>query len=319
MSRIPAELLTWMQAHHATICHDAVERAGLSINDVKALVRDGTVARVLHGGYRFAGVEASEEVRCAAVSTARPDLVVAGPTAARLWGLRRAPRDRLIHVIAPPRSHPCVEPWFRPYRTARIRPSQIVERDDGIRLTSPARTVIDHARFLDARNLSSMIECVLASSYATVATLQREAKWLATPGRPWAKQFVEVLEARVPGAGAESEWEDRIAGALVARGVTGLVRQYWLKLPGCGKARLDLAVPDLRWGLEVDVHPAHLTELGQVKDAGRDRACRAIHWFVDRIREVALRAAFDREMDAMAASIVSRRREVEALRTAGVF
>lgn len=319
MSKMHPLLVAWMQSHHATICHDALEHPELNTNNLKSLVRDGTLTRVLHGGYRFSGVKLTETVRCAAVCTSRPELIIAGPTAARLWGLRRAPRDGLIHVIAPPRSQPSVEPWLQPYRTARIRDSQIVLRDDGIRVTSPARTVIDHARFLNSRSLSSMIEAVLAASLATVANLEREAKWIATPGRPWAKQFLEVLGDRVPGGGAESDWETLVAAALAARGVTGLVRQHRVRLPGHGDARFDVAIPDLRWALEIDVHPAHDTALGRTNDKRRDRASHRIHWAVDRISEVDLRARFDVEMDDLVRSIAFRRREVDALRAAGVF
>ena len=43
--------------------------------------------RVVDGAYAFGGVDADELARCAALCGSRPHLVVAGPTAGRLWGL----------------------------------------------------------------------------------------------------------------------------------------------------------------------------------------------------------------------------------------
>ena len=68
-------------------------------------------------------------------------------------------RDGLVHVIAPPHSHPIKAPWLRPYRTALLDPADIsVRRSDGIALTSPARTAVDLARWLRADDLRSVID-----------------------------------------------------------------------------------------------------------------------------------------------------------------
>ena len=60
---------------------------------------------------------------------------------------------------------------MRPYRTALIYDDEIVQRPDGIRLTSPPRTLIDLARYLTDEALASAIESALHSGLCTVATL----------------------------------------------------------------------------------------------------------------------------------------------------
>ena len=128
MSTLDRRALAWLRRHHATISVAEMDAAGITHGRAQApRAASGVLTRVVDGGYRFGGAVDDELARCAALCTSRPQLVVAGPTAARLWQLRRAPRDGLVHVIAPPRSHPCREPWVRAYRTATLTDDEIVD------------------------------------------------------------------------------------------------------------------------------------------------------------------------------------------------
>ena len=49
------------------------------------------------------------------------------------------------------------------------------------------------------------------------------------------------------------------------------------------RARFDLAVPDARWALEIDVFPTHAETVGRERDALRDAAAAALGWRVCRI------------------------------------
>jgi hypothetical protein len=95
------------------------------------------------------------------------------------------PYDALVYVIAPPASHPSVEPWLRVYRTAALDPQHIVERPDGIRLTSPPRTALDLTRYLLDKDLRSVIDHVESSGMGTAETMRRVAYDVLSPGRPW--------------------------------------------------------------------------------------------------------------------------------------
>jgi very-short-patch-repair endonuclease len=319
MSSLDRRITEWMRDHHATVSIAFLDAAGISSTQRRRLVGDGVLERVVHGGYRFAGVDPDELTRCAALCASRPLLIVAGPTAGRIWGIRRSPNDGQVHVIAPPASQPCSESWVRPYRTALIHADEIVVRADGIRLTSPPRTLIDLARFLPDDALASAIEWALSMRMCTVVTLRRLAERLNTPGRPWVRRFLRVLDSRAAGRPRESDWERRVLDALVKRGVNDLESQVTESLAGFRTVRFDLAIPTIRWVLEVDVHPEHRTVEGQASDHRRDRRGRRVGWAIERVGEVELTTDFDGTMDDLVLSITERRVEVDALITAGLW
>lgn len=309
----------WMRMHRGTVPTHFLESIGISAWQRRHLVRTGVLVRVFDGAYRFAGIEPDEAARCVALCTSRPHLVIAGPTAARRWKIRRAPRDDLLHVIAPPRSQPCADPSVKAYRTSLIHADEIVHRTDGIRLTSPERTLVDLTRYLDDVPQASAIEYALAVPYCTIESLYRVAERLNTPGRCWVRRFLRVLDARQPGRPRESDWERRVVDALRARGVTDLECQVWESLPGHGAARFDLAIPAIRWVLEVDVHPEHRSMEGQSSDFRRDRRVKRVGWATDHVGEAELAVDFAWTMDDVAESITARRLEVARLSAAGLW
>jgi hypothetical protein len=292
---------------HGVASVEQLEIAGLTRRQLKRLEADGAIVRVHNGAYRSPSVALDELGRCAAVCLARPTIVIAGPTAGRLWGLRRLPRDHRIHVLAPPASNPCVAKWIRPYRTEAFHAHDVVMRADGIRVTSRARTALDLARSLAPADLLSVIEQVMHDGNLVEADLfEVVADWIS-PQRPWATSFIRQLDRRIPGAAAESHPEVRVADALAGLGVSPLVRQFRIDLPGYGPARFDLAVPDLRWAIEVDVHPRHGETEGRLSDQRRDAAASAVGWNTSRLDRDAYEHRFARSMVELHAEFRHRR------------
>jgi very-short-patch-repair endonuclease len=210
-------------------------------------------------------------------------------------------------------------PWVQPYRTALIDAEDVIERVDGIRITSPSRTTVDLTRYVDDEAVATAIEHVLSRGICTIASLTRCAERLNTAGRPWVRRFLRILESRTPGRPRESSWERRVHDALIARGITDLESQVWETIPGYGSARFDLAIPAIRWVLEVDVHPGHRTLGGQRNDHRRDRKSRRIGWDTERVGEAELRHDFDAAIDDIVESVKDRRAEVARLRAAGLW
>jgi very-short-patch-repair endonuclease len=85
---------------------------------------------------------------------------------------------------------------------------------------------------------------------------------------------------------AESHPELVLGDALRARGLPVVPQLSGLRLPNGKVIRIDLAVPDVRWAIEIDIHPDHLFLEGTTKDKRRDRQCHLIGWQVERVTEV---------------------------------
>jgi hypothetical protein len=306
LSRAAHELFV---RQHGVASLSQLAQAGLSTRHVRRLVQEGALDSGLRGTYRSPSVPIDELSRCAEVCLARPDVVVAGPTAGRVWGFRRLPRDQRVHIIGHPASNASIARWVVPYRTAAIRDVDIVRRGDGIRVTSRARTAFDLTRWLTADDLLSVIEQAMHDGTLTEFDLWDVAADWVTPGRPWTRAFVRQLQRRSFGPPAESHPEVRVAIALADAGVTGLVRQYAIDLPGYGRARFDLALPDLAWAIEIDVHPRHDETLGRSSDAHRDKCAAALGWLTSRISRSDYLDRFDTSIRRLTEEFGVRRRD----------
>jgi hypothetical protein len=268
---------------HGLASVSQLRSSGLSPRAIERLEQVGAIELVLRGAYRTASVELDDIARCSAVCLARPNTVVAGPTAGRLWDFRRLPHDRRVHVIAPPASNPAVARWVVPYRTAAIQPDDIIERPDGIRVTTRERTAFDLARHLDADSLLSVIEQAMHDGRLDESAMRAVAVDWISPQRPWVWSYLRQLDRRLSGGAAESHPEVIVATALGAAGVHGLVRQYELRIPDYGPARFDLAIPRLRWAIEIDVFPTHDETIGRARDRRRDAAAGGAGWTTHRL------------------------------------
>lgn len=312
-----AAVTEWLNRHHGAIAADDLTRLGVTVDERRHLVRLGVLEPVIAGAYRFTGAAETVEQRCAAVCAARPAFVVAVTTAARLWRVPGFADVDDVHVLAPPGTRAPNCPWLHVHRIDVFPSGDLVVRADGIVVASPPRLGVSLARVIDDDQLAICLEWVLRQCAATTA--RRVAERLAGPRRPWVRRYLDVLDSRMPGGPRESTWEQRVMTALRRCGVTDLISQVPQRLPGYGSARFDLAIPAIRWILEVDVHPHHRTAAGQSRDFRRDRGARRSGWATERVGEDELRSRFDATMNEIAESIAKRRAEVAALQRAGLW
>lgn len=293
MPHLPPSIHALLRQQHGVVATDQLVSSELGRRQIARLVEAGVLAPVVRGAYRTPSVPMSEPMRCAAITLAHPRVAISGPTAARLWGFRRSSSDRRVHVVAPRHWKVSDAPWCVSYRTDAIHDDDVIDRGDGIRLTSRARTALDLARHgLAGSALLSVIEQAAHDGRLTDAALRSVAvDWVN--GRPWARRYLAQLDERLRGGAAESEPEVRVGSALVSAGLHGLERQHSLDLPGYGRARFDLALPELRWAVEVDVFPTHAQVAGRRRDRQRDAAASSIGWTVRRIDAEHYRRHFD--------------------------
>jgi hypothetical protein len=312
MQSLLKDVLALAAARHNTLTVATLRANGITSARQRELVASGVLQRICDGVYRFVGGQPSELALCTAACAHHFGLVVAGPTAGRIWGLRRMPNDHLVHVIAPPHSHPISTEWLKPYRTSMLDPSDIVYRNDGVTLTSPPRTALDLARWLPDDALRSVIDQIEHERMGTAATMRRVAGPLNTRGRPWVGRFLAVLDDRAGGLPRASDGESRVVAALRAKGISAVRSQHWLDVPNFGRICLDAAVLDVCWGVEVDIHPEHWTEVGAAHDRDRDLACDAIGWRVSRAAKLSLDRHFAVTIDRLVAVYRQRCREMGA-------
>ena len=180
-----------------------------------------------------------------------------------------------IHVFAPPASNPAIAPWVSTYRTAAIHEHDVVQRPDGIRVTSRARTAFDLARWLGPDDLLSVIEQAMRTTarldrarsrrgrgrLAVAATSVGErctsasspADSTAAPPNRIRRCGSARPSSDVVIVGISPPAPDRASG--LRRGVRSISR-----CRGCG------------WAIEIDVHPTHDETVGAMSDRRRDRA-----------------------------------------------
>jgi very-short-patch-repair endonuclease len=286
---------------HGVAALNQLVDAGLSRGEIEHLEQRGALSNLIRGVYRTPSAPLTELARSAALCLGRPGVAIASVTAGRIHRFRQLPDDRRIHLIAPPGRKPATAATaVTTYRTAAIHPADIIQRDDGIRVTSRARTALDLSRTVEFDPLGSIIEQAMRDGRLTEDQMRAVAEdWVHR--RPWVRCYLNALDQRVAGGASESHPEVVVGQRLSRAGVTGLTRQHRLMLPVYGSVRFDLAVPELRWAIEVDVFPTHEELIGARRDAERDRAAVHAGWTVSRISRLRYERALDAEVEALAA------------------
>lgn len=269
--------------HHGMATPRMLAAAGMSRRTRQRLTERGIIEMLYERVVHIVSSPMTLEARCAALCLAYPQGFITGPTAGKLTGLRRMPNVAEIHFSVPHGSSIGRIDGVRLRQTTRIRSTDIVRRPDGINIASPPRLSFDLACDLSVGDLASVIEQVVDNGACTFGTIARLGRELVHPARRGSTCFVEAITSRTEGPAAQSHIESELGRRLTARGIP-VVRQHAdLRLPNRTHIRLDLAVPSIRWGIEIDLHPHHLLLDGTARDKRRDRQCHMIGWQVDRV------------------------------------
>ncbi len=285
---LPEEAMEVFRRHHGMASGSMLASAGLSRRARQRLVEEGVLDVWYERVFHITSAPITIEARCVALSLAYPTGFVTGPTGGRLVPLRRMPKDDGVHYCLPHGSHvgTLVDVVLR--QSTKVPASHVQRRGDGIRIASPARLAFDLARDLPPLDHRSVVEQLLKERRCSVSSLAEVAKMLAHPARPGSQRFLATLMSRSGSAAAESHPELLVADGLRRRGVPVVLQVDDLELPNGRRIRLDMAVPSVRWAVEIDVHPDHLLLDGTTKDKRRDRWCHRIDWQVERVTELDL-------------------------------
>src|SRR4051794_26131518 len=276
-----------LRRQHGNATIEQLTDAGVGRNARRRLVAANALIVVHKNVVRIASAPITFEGRCVDLSLAHASGYVTGPSGGRLLGLRRMPSGERIHFCVPHGMHLTDESVIL-RQCRKIGSLDVVRLANGIVMASGPRLAFDLARDLSPLDHASVVEQLLERDKCTMQSLGATARRLCHPTRPGSGLFAKTLLNRGDRRVAESHPELVLGEALRARHVPIQPQFKDLDLPDGSRVRLDLAVPAVRWGIEIDVHPDHLFLDGTTKDKRRDRKCHLIGWEIERVTEIDL-------------------------------
>ena len=276
MHALTPAVSAWLSSHHGVVTRADLLRLGLTSEQIKRLVRERVLVPYVPGVYRLAAAPQTTEQAMVLACAVGPDVVVSHVSAGRMWGLRRLGTDERVHVLIGGPVNRTI-PGAVIHRCHRIDPLDVVERVDGIRVTSPPRTCFDLAWWLTDERLESVIEQVIHDGKATLPTLFSTGHRLRARGRNGSARYRRVLESRPAWLKpVDSDLELQLERALIGAGLPRPVRQHALQLPTGEIIHPDFYWPDRREIVEVDHVTWHGGRESATYDKRRDRALRRL-------------------------------------------
>jgi very-short-patch-repair endonuclease len=255
--------------------------AGIDRRAIDRRMKSGRLI-VKHPGVYIYGHGAEVELgdETAALLACGPTAMLSHHSAATLWGLRPG-RARPIHVLVP-RGHHGVLPQGVIVHNTILDCGRTTHLD--LPLTSPARTLLDIAASLPARDVEYILEEGLGPKRLLTETEVSEVA--ARAGRhPGAGTLRRVLATRT-GTLTESKAQRRLLE---------LIREAGLPFPKTEQPllgyRVDLLWPELKLIVEVDGYGSHGTRGAFEHDRRRDARLQAAGFTVIRVtaREIEYR------------------------------
>jgi very-short-patch-repair endonuclease/predicted transcriptional regulator of viral defense system len=220
------------------------------------------LVRVRRGIYRLGPIPQPLEPEMAAILAVGPGGVLSRQSAVFLHELLPHPaRPELVHVTVTG-SDRGRRPGIQLHRTSQLPPDEITRRH-GIPVTTPARTILDLAPSLAARELEQALAQAHRSGLATPKAL--DALIARYPRRPGTPALTEILQGPRTPKLTRSRPERRLLEAL---------RRAELPEPETnaplGGYEVDLIWRDQRLVVEVDGHPFHSSRPDRRRDLARD-------------------------------------------------
>jgi len=276
----------WFSQHLGIISAIKLAELGCGDRNIGQMVARHELVTMLPGVFRSAQWPCNREQILGAVCARNAAAMIGFTTAGQLWTLRRM-SDPRIHVLVPHGHSPQMENVVV-HRCRRIDPVDIVQRADGIRLTSPPRTVFDSADMIGAEAAASVLEQILNERWATFGTITDTVQRLFHPNRPGSATILTVIRSRPAWREAlQSDLELRVLDEISRQELPVPTTQFPMRLPGYDHdIAIDFAWPNVKLAVEVD-HPAwHAGAIDSHADKGRDRKLATMGWTPARITDI---------------------------------
>jgi very-short-patch-repair endonuclease len=274
----------YLSSHLGVISGNRLIGLGCPSRTLANLISDGQLVTMLPGVFRSAQWPCNREQILAAVCARNLAAMIGFTTAGQLWAQRRM-SDPNIHLLVPHGCSPEMQ-GVVVHRCRRIDPVDLVQRPDGIRLSSPPRTIFDSADMIGFEATASVLEQLLNEQKVTFGTMSDTVHRLYHPRRPGSKTMLAVIRSRPAWRAAlQSDLEVKVLEEMSRQNLPVPVTQFPMRLPDRDIV-IDFAWPTFKLAVEVD-HPAwHDGELDSHADKGRDRKLTMIGWTPTRITAI---------------------------------
>lgn len=251
---------------------------GLSGQAIDKRIASGALVVVHPGVYRVAGVPVSWELSVLAALLAAGESAVVGHQAAgRIYEFEGVLCDRPQLLIPHGRR---IELIGVGVRRTRVLASEDVRVKGSLRVTSPARTLIDLASILSLDDLERALDDALRRRVVTLAQLRKCLDRRGPGGvKGWARMDRLVRE-RIGTEPTGSGKETVFLSALRRRKLPVPAKQFGIvDADGRFVARPDFAYPDLRIAIEID-SGFHLNPARRRADLRRQNRMQLVGWRV---------------------------------------
>lgn len=253
---------------------------GVSQATLHRRVKTGELVEVHRGVYRVVGAPRSElQELWAGLLAAGDRAAVSRRSAASLWGLHGIWAGQLPEITVPT-DWPLDLNGVVVHRSDHLALPDVVERTDGLRVTSPARTLLDIGAAVGPLAVESACIDALHRGLVSYRKLVDVYARVGGKGRPGSAAMRQFLQGSCEGVAAiESELEVRLWRLLRQFGFPRPTPQFWVSTPG-GRFRLDFAWPELTAGVELNGKAGHAGPLAQKRDRRRAKLLREAGWTV---------------------------------------
>lgn len=306
-----ARLIALSERRLGILTANDLESIGITHRQAARLVDAGKLRR-LHRGQVFClgSAHLDIEAEIIAVCLAVPGGWISGVTAANYWGIRGVPRGR-IEITVPGTKRPRLT--LARVRRSNLREPETVETIHGCRISTPAQTLFELAFELDDRALQSAYEYCLDKRLVTPEDINRIAKKCIAMGRNGSTRFRRVICDRPVDVPAAMSFDELLLLEALQKVGIHMERQHPVRLSSGITLHLDAALPDIKFGLEVD-GPTHDTTVGVHRDKLRDLHLAAEGWLVVRLTADDVRDNLRATVAMIESAVGARRRQVVAAR-----
>jgi len=260
--RADSMILRLAAGQHGVVEYRQLIEAGISPAQIQHRVAAGRLERLHRSVYRAGSVAAMYEREMAAVLACGRGAVLSHCSAAAVWQLLRQIDGAAAVEVSIVRGYRVRGAGVRVYRFATLQPDEVT-RHVGLPITTPARTLLDVARTLDAWQLEQILARAVRDGLVSVDALALLLK--RHPRQRGTRALRRLLAASVGPAFTRSEAEARFLA---------LIRKAGLADPVCNVVVKGFEV-DFLWRaerliVEIDGFAYHSSRDAFERDRRRD-------------------------------------------------